>query len=142
MNKPTFKEQSEKIIQAYLKCEINPWAPCACFVGNLLNRSGKWVSRLPGSHNRGKIWENHPGLPHAIDSVFIESSGLYSLQDVLLLEKNFLDIIDDNRTQDWEQTEEGLFLAMVSTLEMLKQLHISKGEIIEEEVTLQKRQLV
>lgn len=39
METPTFKEQYNKIVNAYLKGELNPWDGCACFVGNLLNNN-------------------------------------------------------------------------------------------------------
>jgi len=140
MNKPTFKEQSEKIIQAYLKCEINAGDACACFVGNLLNNKGEWID---GRHSfeYGKVDPNKNMRSRAIECINQESNSLYTLQEILELEEKFM-TERYTRTGNDMNREDALFNAMTSTLEMLKQIHISKGEVIEDEITLQKRELV
>lgn len=136
MNKPTFKEQSEKIIQAYLKCEIYPLNPCACFVGNLLNNKKEWIEGRSAS-NCGMVNSNKIQQFVAIACINQESNNLYTLQEILELEKNFMVGCSIGGSY-----ENAIFNAMISTLEMLKQIHISKGEVIEDEITLQKREVV
>lgn len=138
MNKPTFKEQSEKIIQAYLKCEIYPGDACACFVGNLLNNKVEWID---GRHSfeYGKVEPHEYMRATAIKCINLESNSLYTLQDILKLEENFMIRVSMKYAGSYEDR---LFNSMISTLEMLKQIHISKGEVIEDEITLQKRELV
>lgn len=141
MNKPTFKEQSEKIIQAYLKCEIEPMNPCGCFVGNLLNNTREWRKGIGFVY--GTTSADVTLKLEAMRSISKESKNLYSLQEIADIEENFMTIVTGYGNHlGYDYSEEALFEAMVSTLEMLKQIHISKGEQIEEEITLQKRELV
>jgi len=42
MKTPTFREQYNKIVGAYLRDELKPLNSCACFVGNLLNNTAGW----------------------------------------------------------------------------------------------------
>lgn len=41
-NRPTFNEQYNKIVTAYMKNELDPFSNCACFVGNLINNRPEW----------------------------------------------------------------------------------------------------
>lgn len=38
----TFQEQFDKLVKAYMNDKVKPMAPCACFVGNLLNGNMAW----------------------------------------------------------------------------------------------------
>jgi hypothetical protein len=140
MNKPTFKEQSEKIIQAYLKCGIEPMNPRGCFVGNLLNNTKEWRKGIGFVY--GTTTADVTLKLEAMRSISKESKNLYSLQEIADIENNFMTIV----TGHWshmgsDYSEDELFEAMISTLELLKQIHILKGEVIEEEIVLQKREL-
>ena len=151
-NKPTYLQQSEKIIQAYLKEEINPYYDCACFVGNLLNNNGDWslVRSLHGlCASPGVEVFINPYIPdraHGACIIEDESDGLYNSSDIIKLESNFLKICSQDNYWDKEKgctvvNEDCLFEAMTSTLELLKEIHIEKGEITEEEPVFERRVL-
>lgn len=134
MNTPTYKEQFDKITRAYIANELNPLDGCACFIGNLLNGNSRWT------FGRKFDWGND-GLATVCNEKFLlsivkkEANGLYTAQEIVDLEENFLD-----KYACLLSREDALFHAMESTLEMLKQIHISKGEIVDP-IPFAKRQL-
>lgn len=153
MNTPTYQEQWQKITSAYLNNELNPWRNCACFVGNLLQKRSDWAfcrSEL-GVLTQDEIYRNI-----GIKYINMLSGDLYSAQEIIALELNFLQVIDagtENKgklgfaissdfslKQEHPNYENALFEAMVSTLEMLRQIHISKGEDVDS-IELKKREL-
>jgi len=159
MNKtPTYKEQFDKLTRAYISGEVDPWDCQACFVGNLLNNVGRWSDCRIGDIDifmtgKGRIgfasWSNEYRFNKGVDTILEESSGLYTPQEIADIEAVFIKTIVDNggRQYAWKDEivtptdEEALFVAFEATLEFLKQIHISKGEVIDETPVFQKRQL-
>ena len=147
MKKLTFQEAYNKIVKAYMRNELDPLIPCKCFIGNLLNRSGEWASarNWPFSDNTF----GNPYISNYINTekecrvcVAIHSNDTYTLEEIIELERVFLmalggthEIVEENM-----KDEEILFEAMEVTLEALKQLHISKGEVIQD-YSFKKREL-
>ncbi len=126
MKNPTFLEQYNKIVNAYLKNELNPMKPCGCFVGNLLNNSREW------------------SLSSIEECVKKEANGFYTVEEIEKLEREFMfGDMNDGRwfsIQGKILDEEALYKSMERTLLMLKEIHESKGEIVES-YTFSKRQL-
>jgi len=140
MNTPTYKEQFDKLTAAYINNEVNPYDACACFVGNLLNNKGAWAFRE---------WTGQRApYKSAVECVFKESNGFYTPKEMYMLEYIFISNISDNTPNSWFRErlndanyENALFIAFEKTLEALKALHISKGEVIEEAPIFNKRVL-
>lgn len=154
---PTFNEQYQKIVSAYYKNKLQPYRGCACFVGNLLNNNKDWenirdfnngvlISLYIGELTdiKGDRYITTTGY-NAIKTIKNESNNLYNPEDILKLENNFIDIItksnEKNRynkrtelgiNEDYNYTEESLYKAMESTLLLLRQIHESKGEVIQD----------
>lgn len=130
MKTPTFQEQYNKIVDAYYKNELKPYIGCACFVGNLLNNKDKWgMARdfVNEDTDTDLIIFRETTNPYrfiGIQCIKEESNDLYSIEDICQLEQNFLRKYSDS------DPENSLFNAMETTLELLKQIHESKGEII------------
>lgn len=151
MKTPTYREQYDKIVGAYLRNELDPSDCWACFVGNLLNNTGNWArGRDVYSGIAGVGIFN--GFEEAVECVLTNSNGLYTLQEVATLERKFLDILMIGRLGGYNSAyvsgvdgadtyEDRLFNAMETTLVSLRELHESKGEVIEDYV-FQKRELV
>lgn len=116
MNTPTYKEQFDKITRAYIRDEIRPWENCACFIGNMLNNTSAWAFYRTC---------NGSTLVPCRATDFDPLYYFYTMQEICDLENNFLNAL--NLRGD----EESLFAAMDSTLDMLRKIHESKGEIIE-----------
>lgn len=149
--KPTYKEQFDKITRAYIANELKPYSNCACFIGNLLGGEEWSMCRL----EYGKVGNSNILLiafyMQAIDFIHDMSAGLYSPKNILDMEKNFLEIISFNTSKSkilgdpynkvsHSNYENALFLAMESTLKMLKQIHIDSGEIVDQ-ILFEQRQL-
>lgn len=137
---PLFKEQFDKIITAYFKGTLKPFSQCNCFVGNLLNNNKQWAKcrHLGGDTEEiiERIRAKDKNYSFAESNIKKESNGLYNRFDIIRLEKNFLLTYIRNG-----KNEEALFEAMSSTLDVLKEIHRSKGEVIEE-IVVEKRKLV
>ena len=124
-----FKQQFDKIVGAYLRNELNPMHSCACFVGNLLNNNNNW----------------NFGGKTAKDCLLKEANNLYTMDEIKELEHEFMYTPEKPGMYWYDMTgkvldEQGLYEAMERTLLKLKQLHESKGEIIEN-YTFPKREL-
>lgn len=134
----TFREQFDKLCKAYLN-RVNPNDPCACFVGNLLNGSTMWskARRIDkDGDNFKKLWVSKKRLYDVARSIRLNSEGTYTPDDIYKLERLFM--------RTWAEgymTEESLFEAFEKTILLLKEIHESKGEIVED-YSFQKRELV
>lgn len=133
MKTPTFEEQYQKIVSAYYKNKLKPMYSCACFIGNLFNGLPDWTSIRTVFDNNNKFVSNEYGFGYIKSKNFINimSNGLYNPKDIIDMENNFLKTYYPDQRSDI-YTEESLFEAMQSTLEMLRKIHESKGEIIKD----------
>ena len=166
--KPTFQDQYNKIVKAYMKNELNPFKSCACFIGNLLNEKYDWgrvrtitsesqyMTEIGGrvvfidvpmaipindiSREIDDMLGSNVGFNKGLNCIKENSGGLYTVEDIVKLEKNFLSFLPLNSMFESIYSEEDLFLAMESTLLMLKEIHQSKGEVIKD-YTFKKRHL-
>lgn len=139
-----FIESYNKIVNAYIKDQIEPYNSCFCFVGNLLNNISGWGTTRSS--------ENYEFLDNDLKSsreqrksyhiyrIKEESKGFYNSDDITRLEYNFLNTIEQEDKKETE-SEEGIYRAMESTLMLLKQIHEEKGEIVEE-YNFSKRELI
>lgn len=127
--KITYAEQYSKIVGAYLRNELDPYNQCACFIGNLLG-DDKWSSarRCPAANwrvpNVVVLVDESRSAEYGKNFISKASMGLYNAYDIAVLEQNFLQIYNT------EFSENSLFLAMESTLLMLKEIHEKLGEVI------------
>lgn len=156
----TYTEQREKIVQAYLKCELDPFDNCACFVGNLLNNKSQWRDAVLeyGEASEFKDYATVDQMDISIGNIAImlESKGMYTAEDIADLEYEFLEIIDENtfrqsvgyqgigrkKTLLHPNYENALFEAMEITLESLRKIHARKGDLTAIEIPLEKRVIV
>jgi hypothetical protein len=129
---PSYKEQFDKLTRAYINDEVEPYISCSCFVGNLLNNKSVWDF---GRRVIGNIETDASCLRVAQNCIDRESSGLYSVKEIVDLEARFMLCVDNHN-------EEGLFNAFSKTLDLLKQIHLSKGEIIDEVPEFKRRVMV
>lgn len=131
MQAPTFKQQYDKIVSAYFKDELQPYIRCACFIGNLIG-------------DQGNFREQNPRISYFANKFYTEKQ----IED---LERNFLITISQNTIESQRKClsasdtvdminiiagdrnyENALFMAMDSTLQMLKEIHKGWGENVEE----------
>ncbi len=125
---PTYKEQFDKITVDYIAGKIKPYNWGFCFCGTLCDYDEQWN------------WQKH---------------DFYSAKDLALMEKALLNTIasqtfypehDNSVTKYSDCTkhpnfENALFNGMVAALEVLKSIHESKGEQVDE-LVFRKRELV
>lgn len=159
MVKRTYKEAFDLITQAYINNKLNPYDGCQCFIGNLLGNDSSWENARWG-YGGGTMRESYSSATNYA-CTFIRQNSIYTPVQILSMEENFLRIIaydcsGDNsylscyyrdsedsglvRRVEHPGYEDSLFRAMESTLDMLREIHISLGETIEE-TPFVKRQL-
>lgn len=120
MNKtPTYKEQFDKITEAYIKGEIRPYDARFCFCGTLCDSTSRWFAVC------GEVHLDY---------------GVYTGRDYVAMENALLDKVW--MSEHSSLYEDALFEGMCNALEVLKQIHISKGEIIDEVPAFTKRELI
>ncbi len=120
----TYKEAYDKIIQAYFKDEIQPYNAKFCFCGTLANGSG-WYSGQ-GGYSYKEYTNMEVALLHTITKEFAKLH-IWGLNEY-----------EKANHPEWENF---LFEGMCAALEVLKQIHIERGEIIDEGLNLTKREL-
>jgi hypothetical protein len=118
---PSYAQQYEKIIQAYFRDEIKPMDHNFCFCGTL-SPDADWDS--------------------AETDKYPYSKGEYSLMEDALLTnisiRNCHRMLVPDQLVD-KDYENQLFAGMCASLEVLKQIHISRGEIIDQTPVFTKR---
>ena len=140
--KPTYQEQFNKLTEAYIRNKVNPYWGCARFVGNLLNNNGDWeIGRELKVSCQKPDYDYSIKSGNCISSVLKkECNNLYDAIDIFELEKKFLRSYNTSLAEGIDR-EDALFKAFEVTLDLLKQIHISKGEIIDQEPVFKKRTL-
>lgn len=120
----TYKQARDKIIEAYFKNEINPMDVSFCFCGTLAGGAG-W--------RRGD--ENYT----PIDYMRMEHALLKPLtvNDYTISKGKFRWIMKENN-----ETEERVFKGMSDALDVLRQIHIDRGEDVDKVEVFEKRKLV
>lgn len=147
MRKPTYKEQHDKVMRAYMTGALIPRRVDACFIGNLFHGASHWSEGRRITMTNRKLFglikpkvrmriDSHNSFSYGIATSVVDfySGGLYTYEEVLALELRFMTV--------WHcggRSEESLFQAMVETLDMLKELHEVKGEVIEATPITRKR---
>jgi hypothetical protein len=138
---PTYREQYDKIIQAYFKDEIKPYNSNFCFCGTL----------APDIYARDgyKNWNNHAGgfnkkqQPYTLEEY-------YRMEKALFLELNAYEGRIDGKTcslsskcleRHHDGYEDALFAGMCAALDELKKIHEERGEVIDEVPEFTKRNL-
>lgn len=140
MPKPTYKEQFDKLTRAYIEDRVKPMNQCACFVGNLLNGKDAWACARGTAFGTPTV--NLYGIDAAKFCILQEADGIYTVQEILSLEKEFMVCVEYDGSGNLAITEDGLFQAFEKTIELLKHIHISKGENVDETTVFEKRKLV
>ena len=157
----TFKQQFDKLTEAYIKGEVEPYDSCGCFVGNLLNKTNDWIGCLAGERGQGKgeiIMQNHWGFNREEFDLALEVIKIngYTPRQISMLENCFMHNITKHiNTQSafrfntsyvdmldaHPDKEDIIFNAFSKTLDLLKEIHESKGEVVDK-IEFKKRELV
>lgn len=128
----TYKEAYDKIIDAYFKDEIKPMDAEFCFCGTLNNNSSNWKVADYGYSYR--------------DFKMMESALLIRLSDFYIVNINKGRDVEHSFwvgsvCETGEEYENALFNGMCAALDVLKQIHLDRGEIIDEPIKFKKREL-
>ncbi len=127
---PKFSEQRDKIIQAYFKDEIQPFNNNFCFCGTLAGNTGAWHTCEIDGYKLTDFGRMEDALLNTI------TFKLFGFKD---WRKDWHS--SDDTTKD-HRYEDVLFSGMSTALDVLKQIHIEHGEVIEEDIPFVKRELV
>lgn len=157
----SFKRQFDKLTAAYINDEVNPYDNCACFIGNMLN-CGSWGKQRVMSHfGNGDLIDpseciERPFCLSKSDVLYsikiIENAG-FTREQINNLEETFLQTLykyggnqnywQITENQHGQTYEDALFLAFEKTLNILRDMYVSNGWPMGEEVETKfvKRQL-
>jgi len=127
----TYKQAFDKITEAYIKGEIKPFDSDFCFCGTLAS---------------GRSWvEDKCPLYSRNDFVIMEAALLMQFYssgyNVTRYGRGPAEWAIAGADESTPYYEEILFAGMCAALEVLKQIHIERGEIIDETPAFTKRQL-
>lgn len=129
----SYETQWNKITSAYVNNQLTILDACACFIGNLLNNNSAWDSARA---MWGVCTTDKGYIQQALKCIEKEAGGIYTIQQILDMEK-----LCYITWQEGGKTEESLYEAMVSTLEMLRKLHENMGDETAKEIILERRKI-
>lgn len=122
----TYAQAYDKIIQAYFKDEIKPFRANFCFCGTLNNGDIGWVEgQICSTGYTGKQ------LLYMEKALFIPLTRC----GLKILKKYPID--NCNQIEDWQEVgehpeyEDALFAGMSAALDVLKEIHRSRGEDVD-----------
>lgn len=131
MEKLTYRQAYDKIIEAYFRNEIEPGSNEFCFCGTL-SKDDEWRFAKGNEY------------PYSRDEYLKMEHALFSGMSIALntIVSCGISVFDFDDLKKKEKYEEALFFGMSSALEVLKDIHRSRGEK-EDEATPEftKRQL-
>ena len=115
---PTYREQRDKIIEAYFKGEIQPMNSNFCFCGTLAGGMSWLWRRDKHCYSLDEFRRMEAALLFLFDDHDFEKSGIVCVHG-----------------ETHPQYEEVLFEGMSNALDVLKQIHIEHGENVDEELS-------
>lgn len=129
-----YKTAYNKIIDAYFKDEIKPLDPKFCFCGTLCDNSMKWQDNRFEEFSWGEDKPEYIGHHYKYPMP-------YTISEFKKMEWEL--IITRNRARVFKNLneEDALFEGMCAALDVLKKIHRERGENVDEEMPLTKRQL-
>lgn len=149
----TYKQQFDRLTEAYISGKVNPMLCEACFVGNLLQaKDNRWAD---SRQIFGEVTNNETWYHSGSKAILLLSDNQYTIKNIVDLEKTFFVGIlgTDFKSLSVAQTmilkgelrcreyEDRLFKGFEMALELLKQIHIEQGEVIDETPVFVKREL-
>jgi hypothetical protein len=130
MEKLTYSQAYDKIIQAYFRGEIKPFDSRFCFCGTL-SGSYRWDD---SGYTDNELMRMESTLLNQFP--FVKYLGCKNVRS-----KSGLFISEEVERMGDEAFESTLFAGMCAALEVLKQIHIERGEVIDEVPVFTKRDL-
>lgn len=121
----TYKQAFDKITEAYIKGEIEPLDPNFCFCGTLCNNETHWYGAFDVHNDYG----------------FYKGKEYTKMEAALFSGIQAAGVSDIIRGYLHPKYEDALFAGMCAALEVLKQIHRDRGEVIDE-MPFVKRQIV
>lgn len=130
MNKLTYRQAYDKIIEAYFRDEFEPFDAQFCFCGTLCGGSTEW--HINTGCDLSKSYHNDFGNYSGKEYVAMETALLRPLTDYGGSRKYEIGSV---------MHETALFEGMCAALEVLKQIHRERGEDVDEVPLFNKREL-
>lgn len=135
----TYTEAYNKIIDAYFKDEIRPMDMNFCFCGTL-EGSGLWHWE-PKAYTMREFKKLEFALLNPLNGIYTKL--FYATENDGATKSGFhwtwFDKQDPPNTKEYE---DALFKGMCAALDVLKSIHESRGEIINEQPVFMKREFV
>lgn len=144
MEKLTYRQAFDKITEAYIRGEIQPYDRSFCFCGTLVNKKNQdnvflsdWDYSFYNHFELGKMEE---ALLKTIRDMTIghKASPSIFVEDII----NFDTIKLRESVFSHPNYENALFAGMSAALEVLKEIHRARGEDVDEVPMFTKRELL
>ena len=131
MNTPTYEQQFNKITEAYIKGDIKPMDRSFCFCGTLEDNDHKWINKNT-CKNLTYSFGEYKKMEDALLNHLTQFS-IFRTIDGCWMGNGCPELCDPIKY------EPALFNGIVAALEVLKQIHIERGEIIDQPPVFTKR---
>lgn len=138
----TYKEAESLIIDAYFKDEINPYQGEFCFCGALNHNNANWRTWGNKFYSVSEFLRMEYALLSTINIMTYNSGDIFYASGKWDIKDANGHTVDRGVVKQHPNYENALFEGMVAALSVLRDIHKSHGENVEEEVVFKKRVLV
>lgn len=138
MNKMTYQQAYNKIIEAYFKDEIKPMDDAFCFCGTLNNNKRNWCGYAAVPENNEYTQLEFGKMERSLFEPLI-TMGFYSIDEFHRWKTGGYREEKENKGNLYE---DALFDGMCAAIDVLKEIHRSRGENVDEVPEFTKRKLV
>jgi len=130
----TYKEAESLIIDAYFKDEIKPYHAEFCFCGTLNKGNPSWFNSIEKKNGYSYSHEELKKL----ENCFLVTINIHTIKTGGKLDDCQNDYLNITNHPNFENA---LFEGMIAALEMLKQIHKTRGEDVDKIISFVKRDL-
>lgn len=124
MDKLTYRQAYDKIIEAYFKDQISPMKENFCFCGTLCGNRTSWSTSAFRPYFHNYSYEEYGNMEKALFSVWPQ---------ITWFDNANVHVAGIDITVRWDY-EEKLFQGMSAALDVLKEIHRSRGENVDEDI--------
>lgn len=125
-----YTQAYSKIIDAYFKDEIRPMSTEFCFCGTLNNNNSNWVEKITEGFKRSQHNYSKTEYERMEEALIIPIMPLGIAKEGRGCGK-WCKLVSSSEIEGHPNYESLLFAGMSAALDVLKQIHIERGEIID-----------
>lgn len=138
MNYLTHKEARDKLVEAYLNDKIHPYDITSCVCGILNDHKGDWFSCVVTHTALRCHYHNDTQYYSGVELYDMEHALLQHLHEVFKNKTKYDPHVNKVHISKLPNYEDELFIGFCKSLDVLKEIHIRRGENVDEDIPVKR----